>query len=57
MKSRRIAKTSWNLLKTTYDEFDKDNAIKLSASLSYFTIFSLPPLLIIIMYVSSFFFG
>ena len=57
MKSKRIAKTSWNLLKTTYHEFDKDNAIKLSASLSYFTIFSLPPLLIIIMYVSSFFFG
>lgn len=57
MKKRRLAKTGWNLLKTTYDEFDKDNAIKLSASLSYFTIFSLPPLLIIIMYVSSFFFG
>jgi membrane protein len=57
MKRRRLAKTSWNLIKTTYREFDKDNAIKLSASLSYFTIFSLPPLLIIIMFISSFFFG
>ncbi|MEO8516137.1 MAG: YihY/virulence factor BrkB family protein, partial [Flavobacterium sp.] len=42
---------------TTYKEFDKDNAIKLSASLSYYTIFSLPPLLIIIMTISSFFYG
>ncbi|WP_300566542.1 YihY/virulence factor BrkB family protein [Flavobacterium sp.] len=57
MKSKQFIKTSWKLIKTTYNEFDKDNAIKLSASLSYFTIFSLPPLLIIIMYISSFFYG
>jgi membrane protein len=46
MKSKEVAKTSWNLLKSTYNEFDNDNALKLSASLSYYTIFSLPPLLI-----------
>lgn len=57
MRRKSLAKTTWGLLKTTYHEFDKDNAIKLSASLSYFTIFSLPPLLIIIMYISSFFYG
>ncbi|TGD59868.1 YihY/virulence factor BrkB family protein [Flavobacterium humi] len=57
MKKEGLIKTSWDFVKTTYTEFDKDNAIKLSASLSYYTIFSLPPLLIIIMYISSFFFG
>lgn len=43
MKHKEIALTSWSLLKRTYQEFDDDNAIKLSASLSYYTIFSLPP--------------
>lgn len=57
MKKKGFVKTGWDLIKATYHEFDKDNAIKLSASLSYFTIFSLPPLLIIIMFISSFFYG
>ena len=57
MKHKEIALTSWSLLKRTYHEFDEDNAIKLSASLSYYTIFSLPPLLIIILSIFSFFFG
>jgi len=47
----------WHLLKTTFTEFDEDNAIKLSASLSYYTIFSLPPLLIIVLSICGFFFG
>jgi len=34
-----------------------DNALKLSAALSYYTIFSLPPLLIIIISLCGFFFG
>ena len=46
-----------NLLKKTFDEFLEDNALKLSAALSYYTIFSLPPLLIIIINVCGFFFG
>ena len=57
MKHKEIALTTWTLLKCTYHEFDDDNAIKLSASLSYYTIFSLPPLLIIILSIFSFFFG
>jgi membrane protein len=57
MKRKELAQSSWNLLKATYNEFDNDNAIKLSASLSYYTIFSLPPLLIITMSICSFFFG
>jgi membrane protein len=57
MKRKEVASISWKLLKKTYQEFDDDNAIKLSASLSYYTIFSLPPLLIIIMSIFSIFFG
>jgi membrane protein len=57
MKHKEAALISWNLLKNTFQEFLDDNAIKLSASLSYYTIFSLPPLLIIIMSISSVFFG
>ena len=45
------------LFKETFIEFIDDNAIKLSASLSYYTIFSLPPLLIIIISACGFFFG
>lgn len=57
MKKNNIFKKSWWLLKTTFDEFLEDNAIKLSASLSYYTIFSLPPLSIIILSITGFFFG
>jgi membrane protein len=51
------AKKIWYLLKETFNEFISDDGIKLSASLSYYTIFSLPPLLIIIISLSGFFFG
>lgn len=57
MKVMPFLKTIWNLLKETYSEFDDDNAIKLSASLSYYTIFSLAPLIIIILSICGLFFG
>ena len=46
-----------HLLKETIHEFMADNVLKLSAALSYYTIFSLPPLLIIIIAICGFFFG
>lgn len=45
------------LLKESLLGFIDDNAIKLSAALSYYTIFSLAPLLIIIISLSGIFFG
>lgn len=57
MKIRQAVSRSWRLLKNTAIEFNNDSAIKLSASLSYYTIFSLPPLSIIILSVCGFFFG
>jgi len=44
-------------LKEAFNGFLDDNAFKLSASLSYYTIFSLAPLLIIIISLTGFFFG
>jgi membrane protein len=45
------------ILKGSFAGFINDNGLKLSAALSYYTIFSLPPLLLIIISVSGVFFG
>jgi membrane protein len=47
----------WQTLKKSVSKFLDDNGIKLSASLSYYTIFAMPPMLIIIFSLSGFFFG
>ena len=57
VQKRNILSKSWYLLKKTFLEFIEDDAIKLSAALSYYTIFALPPLLIIIITICGFFFG
>jgi membrane protein len=51
------AKKALILLKESYNGFNDDDGMKLAASLSYYTIFSLPPLLIIIISLSGVFFG
>ncbi|MFO7658694.1 MAG: YihY/virulence factor BrkB family protein [Bacteroidales bacterium] len=45
------------LFKESFKGFIDDHAVKLSAALSFYTIFSLPPLLIIIISLSGVFFG
>ncbi len=57
MEYKNVLSKSWYLLKNTTLEFIEDNAIKLSAALAYYTIFALPPLLIIIITICGFFFG
>lgn len=47
----------FTLLKNTTIAFSDDNAFKLSASLSYYTIFALGPLLIIVISLSAIFYG
>lgn len=47
----------FSLLKNTTIAFADDNAFKLSASLSYYTVFALGPLLIIIISLSAIFYG
>ncbi len=56
MTLKSLKNKVWFLLKETLNQFMSDNATKLSASLSYYTIFSLPPLLIIIIYLAGIFF-
>lgn len=45
------------LMKESFSEFSKDNVLKLSAALSYYTVFSLAPMLLLIISIVSFFFG
>jgi YihY family inner membrane protein len=42
---------SWRLLKDTYNEWDRHQAPKLGAALSYYTVLSLAPLLIVVLTV------
>ncbi len=55
MKTTVIA--TGHLLRNAFLQFIDDRGLKLSAALSYYTVFSLPPLLIIIISLSGVFFG
>lgn len=50
-------KKLWNIIKLSFSDFFSDRILKLSAALAYYTIFSLPGLLIIIIWVSDIFYG
>lgn len=50
-------KLTWEILKQTYKEWNNSPASKDSASLAYYAIFSLPGLLIIVIWVAGLFFG
>lgn len=53
----RIMANTWKIFKQALTEFLNDNCIKLSASLSYYTIFALGPTLIIIISFAGIFLG
>lgn len=50
-------KDAWAITKQTFKDFIHKNVLKHSAALAYFTIFALPGLLIIIIWVSDLFYG
>jgi membrane protein len=50
-------KSWWRITRKAFDEFSSDNGMKLSASLSYYTLFSLGPMLVIIISFAGIFFG
>jgi membrane protein len=54
---KKTVVTFWRLLSAAFKEFIDDKAIKLSASLSYYTVFALPPLLILVISLCGIFFG
>jgi membrane protein len=52
-----LTKTSWSIIKQSFTDFVSNKVLKLSAALAYYTIFSLPAMLIIIITVSNIFYG
>lgn len=48
---------AWQITRNSLRDFFSFNVLKLSASLAYFTVFSLPGLLIIIIWISDLFYG
>lgn len=47
----------WDLLRETYEEWNQDQAPRLSAALAYYTLFALAPLLVIVTAIAGFVFG
>lgn len=50
-------KNTWTIVKDTFSDFFSNRILKLSAALAYYTIFSLPGLIIIVIWFSDFFYG
>jgi len=48
---------AWTVLKDAFNGFTDDRCLKLSAALAYYTIFSLAPLLVLVMSLASLFLG
>ena len=52
-----LFKNIWTITKETFSDFFSNHVLKLSAALAYYTIFSLPGLIIIVIWISDFFYG
>jgi membrane protein len=55
--SRHFLKQFWKVIVATFMGFINDNGLKLSASLAYYTVFSIAPLLILVISLISIFLG
>ncbi|WP_345949865.1 MULTISPECIES: YihY/virulence factor BrkB family protein [unclassified Mucilaginibacter] len=55
--NKTYLKSLWKVLMATFSGFSNDNGLKLSASLAYYTIFSIAPLLILILSLAGIFLG
>jgi membrane protein len=55
--SKEYLKQLWKVLVATFSGFGNDNGLKLSASLAYYTVFSLAPLLILVISLAGLVFG
>ncbi len=56
-KSRNKLKTYWRILKSTVSGFLNEDSMKYSASLSYYTVFSIGPILVLMIALAGIFFG
>jgi len=50
-------KTAWSMTRQTFGEWSKDNGGRLGAALSYYTVFSLAPLLLVVISIAGLVFG
>lgn len=56
MKLPKIIPKAWTFIQETFAKFSKDNAFTWAAALSYYTIFSLPPMLFVILSITTLFY-
>ncbi|MHA4843285.1 YihY/virulence factor BrkB family protein [Flavitalea antarctica] len=57
MRKKLTFKGLWKVMKDSFTGFSDDKVLKLSGALAYYTLFSMAPLLIVIIFVCSLFFG
>jgi membrane protein len=50
-------RVAWSFLKEVFQEFSNDNALTLGAALAYYTVFSMAPLLVLVIAVAGLVFG
>src|SRR5215218_3989216 len=57
MKKKITWKGLWQVLKDSFNGFSDDKVVKLSGALAYFTIFSIGPMLLVIIFFANIFYG
>jgi len=57
VRMKQRGKTVFEIIKQTFKEFSEDDCPRMAAALSYYTIFSLPPLLFLIIMIAGFAFS
>ncbi len=57
MRKKLTSKGIWHVLKQALKGFSEDSVTKLSGSLAYFTVFSIGPMLIVIIFLADLFYG
>lgn len=57
MKVKVTAQRIWSVLKKAFGGFSDDKVVKLSAALAYYTVFSIGPMIIVIIYVAGLIYG
>lgn len=50
-------KDIWEIIRQTFQEYSEDNVARLAAALSYYTIFSIAPLLVIVIFIAGLWFS
>jgi membrane protein len=57
MEKKSTLKKIWKVLKDSFNGFSDDKVLKLSAALAYYTVFSIGPLIIVIIYLAGVIYG